>query len=177
MQDEGELVEGQRHPGAEREGEDLQRHPRGREAEREQPGGHHDDHAEDHVVDVRAAGRDVVEPPRDLRADQPRVGAHRQEGEKQADCKAEQDGASIADLGLTKRGNGEQHGHLLSRDASSPRRAQVWSPRRARARHPHAIRLTCRHHGDHRGRRATAPPRHRITTLPGGSHALILSRP
>ena len=101
-QDEGELVEREADAGAEQHREELHPQTLGLPGDEGDTAAHHDDHPDDHVVDVHAAlGLDVVEPPADVRADEARVRAHEEEGQQQAERERGDGGAVRTEPALT----------------------------------------------------------------------------
>src|SRR5579875_490311 len=90
-QDEGELVQHQRHADAKQGGGDSRPRRAGvLDGETADPADAHENQAEDRVVDVRPARRDVTRPPPHVRADHPDAETDEQERRDEGDEEAEQ---------------------------------------------------------------------------------------
>ncbi|MBM3146646.1 MAG: hypothetical protein FJ000_01985 [Actinobacteria bacterium] len=108
-QDEGELIERERHAAAEEHGGELQPEAGRQECDEQQAGDHHDHHADHHVVHVQAVvGLDVVEPPADVGPDETGVGPYADERQQESDEEPGQSGPLGAEEALADGVDGER---------------------------------------------------------------------
>ena len=98
VEQEGELVERERHaaPEGDRGGDAPEALRVGGDGD--EAGDHHDHDADHHVVDVQATRLEVAKPPARIGADQPRVGPDAQKRDQQTESKGDQMVASGARL-------------------------------------------------------------------------------